>query len=312
MAVQEPTSNRPDDEADVGILNVAVAAGASASLGEDDNDDDEDGSSDLSDDEPPTLYDVHIGLQCAHYNWAGSCCASDRADGTTTTPALPTTLGLRIDGVGDLPLPLSDFHARVLKSDRNSCEIKEESYHRVHSVASKRIHIHNPAWEKARIQLVRTVAHKLGLRPDRLSAELNMLLFMEKGSRIDRCSIENKGKNILGTLFVQLPSVFTGGKVSVFDGGKDTDGEEREETTTNFDLGVSSGDAAFSCHFVCHYSDCEFEVSNIQSGSRVLLKYSLHCKVGANYGAKPTANKLINGMVRKILLFTIRVSYRTI
>ena len=250
MAVQEPTSNRPDDEADVGILNVAVAAGASASVGEvDDDNNDDDDSSDLSEDEPQTLYDVHMGLKYAHYNWTGSCCASDRADGTTTTPALPTTLGLRIDRVGDLPLPLSDFHARVLKSNRNSREIKEDSYHRVHSVASKRIHIHNPAWEKARNELVRTVAFKLGVLPDHLSAKLDMLLFMEKDSRIERCSIANKGVTFLGTLFVQLPSVFTGGQVSVFDGGKDTDGEEREETTTNFDLGVSSGDAAFSCYF---------------------------------------------------------------
>jgi hypothetical protein len=300
MAVQEPTSNRPDDEADVGILNVAVAAGASSNVGEDDDDNNEDDdSSDLSEDEPQTLYDVHMGLIIAHNNWTGSCCASDRADGTTTTPALPTTLGLRIDRVGDLPLPLSDFHARVLKSNRNSREIKEDSYHRVHSVASKRIHIHNPAWEKARNELVRTVAFKLGVLPDHLSAELDMLLFMEKDSRIDRCSIANKGVTFLGTLFVQLPSVFTGGQVSVFDGGKDTDGEEREEATTNFDLGVSSGDAAFSCYFVCHYSDCEFDISKIQSGSRVLLKYSLHYKVGPNYGEKPTANELINGMVRR-------------
>ncbi len=305
MAVQEPTSNRPDDEADVGILNIAVAAGASASLGDDDDDDDDDNDDDvtrdLSKDEPPTLYDVHMGLKYALLSWAGSCCASDRADGTTTTPALPTTLGLRIDRVGDLPLPLSDFHARVLKSNRNSREIEEDSYHRVHSVASKRIHIHNPAWEKARIQLVRMVAHKLGLSPDCLSAELDMLLFMEKGSRIDRCSIVSKGGTFLGTLFVQLPSVFTGGKVSVFVGGEDSDGEEREETTTNFDLGVSSGDAAFSCYFVCHYNDCEFEISQIRSGSRVLLKYSLHCKVGP----KPTANSLINGMVRMTLLFAL-------
>jgi hypothetical protein len=300
MAVQEPTSNRPDDEADVGILNVAVAAGASASVGDDD-DDDEDDSSDLSDDEPPTLYDVHMGLQYAHYKGAGSCCASDRADGTTTTPALPTTLGLRIDRVGDLPLPLSEFHARVLKSNRNSSEIEDDSYHRVHSVASKRIHVHNPAWEKARSQLVRAVAFKLGRHPDYLTAKLEMLLLMEKGSHIDRCSIENKGKNVLGTLFVQLPSVFTGGKVSIFVGGEDTDGDEREETTTNYDLGVSSGDAAFSCYFVCHYSDCEFEISKIQSGSRVLLKYSLHYEVQP----KPTANSLNNSMVRRILLFGI-------
>lgn len=113
----------------------------------DDNDANDD-ASDLSDDfEFGALYNVHLSLERAQFHDVGSFCASDRADGTTMTPALPTMLGLRIDSVGNLPLPLSEFHARSLKSNRNSREIEDELYHRVHSVASNRIHIHNPAWE---------------------------------------------------------------------------------------------------------------------------------------------------------------------
>ncbi len=63
------------------------------------------------------------------------------------------------------------------------------------------------------------------------------LLFMEKGSRIDCCLVENKGANYLGMMFVQLPSVILGGKVSVFeDGGElDSNGDEWEKTSANFD-----------------------------------------------------------------------------
>jgi hypothetical protein len=196
MAFQGPSSDRPDDaEADVGILNVdvAAAAGASIAVAVDNDTNNDDDTLDLS----TSLYDVHVNLQyVTSWSGAGSCCASDRADGTTTTPALPSTLGLRIDRVGDLPLPLSDFHAKLIKSNRNSREIEEKTHHGVHSVPSKRIHIHNPAWKVALEQMVRTVAYKLGVAPKFLSAELKMLLLMEKGSRIDRCSIDSGGATV--------------------------------------------------------------------------------------------------------------------
>lgn len=299
MAFQGPSSDRPDDaEADVGILNVdvAAAAGASIAVAVDNDTNNDDDTLDLS----TSLYDVHVNLQyVTSWSGAGSCCASDRADGTTTTPALPSTLGLRIDRVGDLPLPLSDFHAKLIKSNRNSREIEEKTHHGVHSVPSKRIHIHNPAWKVALEQMVRTVAYKLGVAPKFLSAELKMLLLMEKGSRIDRCSIDSGGATVMGTLFIQLPSVFTGGKVGVFvPGGEDSDGIAREETSTRFDLGVTSGESAFSCYFVCHYGDCEFEIAKIQSGSRVLLQYSLHY---SKDGPMPTGCSIEDSMVREII-----------
>ena len=44
-------------------------------------------------------------------------------------------------------------------------------------------------------KLVQTVAYKLGVDPYRLSAELDMLLFMEQGSCVDRCSNANESQN---------------------------------------------------------------------------------------------------------------------
>lgn len=80
LAVQGPSSNRPDAKADVGIFNVDLAV--SASVGGDNNDDKDD-ENDVSNlfDEPSALYNIHIGLQYAYSKGAGSCCASDRADG---------------------------------------------------------------------------------------------------------------------------------------------------------------------------------------------------------------------------------------
>ena len=234
--------------------------------------------------------------ECLEYiNYTGSCCASDKADGTTLTPALPTTLGLRVTGVGDLPLPLSDWHAKTLKSNINTVEINNGSYHKAYTVDSKRVCIKNPVWKSSLEKLVQTVAYKLGVDPTKLTAELQSLLYMEKGSYVERCKTTDEGGNVLGTLFIQLPSVFTGGEISIFNAGEHEDeedgDEEGEEEETCFQLGAS-GDASFACHFVCHYKDCEYEFAKIKSGSRVLLRYSLR------YGGQkvPTASALNNSM----------------
>jgi len=244
--------------------------------------------------EPSSLYDVYSSLNYANYT--GSCCASDKADGTTLTPALPTTLGLRVNGVGDLPLPLSDWHAKTLKSNRNTVKINNGTYHKSYTVDSNRIRIKNPTWTVSLEKLVKTVAYKLGVNPSKLSAELHSLLYMEKGSRVDRCKNTDQGTNVLGTLFVQLPSVFTGGKVSIFNsngGGDNNESEEEDEEDTAgvFQLGAG-GDASFSSHFFCHYKDCEYEFAKIKSGSRVLLRYTLR------YGGEktPTSSLLHTSM----------------
>ena len=108
-----------DGGVDLGILDAAAADN-------NDNDNEESGANNDEEDddnssfsvEPSSLYDVYSSLRYANYT--GSCCAADKADGTTLTPALPTTLGLRVTGVGDLPLPLSDWHAKTLKSNINT------------------------------------------------------------------------------------------------------------------------------------------------------------------------------------------------
>ena len=46
----------------------------------------------------------------------GNCCYADIADGSTTSPALPSTVGLRISGVGNVPLPILGHQANKIKS----------------------------------------------------------------------------------------------------------------------------------------------------------------------------------------------------
>lgn len=159
----------------------------------------------------------------------------------------------------------------------------------VYQVEEHSIDIQNPVWDASLTKLVRTVAFKFGIRPDDLSAKLDMLLYMEKGSSIDWCSNVEEDEKIIGSMLIQLPSIFTGGKISVFDGGEDVDEEDEENFITSFKMGKSNNQAEFACHFVCHYSDCQYKIKEITSGSRVLLRYSL---VYNNDGESPTAELL--------------------
>lgn len=89
-----------------------------------------------------------------------------------------------------------------------------------------------------------------------------------QGSYIDRSLASNDWPNALGELIVQLPSVFTGGRVSIYY----NDDEERAQST--FCLGADEG-ASFSCYFLAHYKDCEFAIEKLRLGHRMLLTYSV-------------------------------------
>lgn len=161
--------------ADVGVLGASAGRRGAGNGGG--------GGDDASDSaaEPTCLYDVYNSVSYAAYREScGHFCASDIADGTTLTPALPTTLGLRVTGVGDLPLPLSEFHAKALKSNPNTRLVDQDSYHKVYSVDSRRVKIKNPAWAASLDSLVRTAAYKLGVKPECLSAKFDKMLLFEK------------------------------------------------------------------------------------------------------------------------------------
>ena len=92
---------------------------------------------------------------------------------------------------------------------------------------------------------------------------------MEKGGYIKRIS---SVEGVKGALIIQLPSKFTGGALTIYHSE-----ENGEEESFKFSMGAGV-DAMFSCHFACHFSDCDYEMAKIKSGSRTYLSYSLHYK----------------------------------
>mmetsp|Transcript_17161 Transcript_17161/g.26881 ORF Transcript_17161/g.26881 Transcript_17161/m.26881 type:complete len:958 (-) Transcript_17161:146-3019(-) len=230
--------------------------------------------------------DVYNALKNAKF--IGSSSFGGKADGTMTIPALPPMSGLFVHDIGRISLPIAPSQANTLKA--HSWKTNDDVFTNIYQVEAHSIDIQNPFWDASLSKLVKTVAFKFGIRPDNLSAKLDMLLHMEKGSSIDWCSNVEEDENIIGSMLIQLPSIFTGGKISVFDGDEDVDEENEADFITSFNMGESNNEAEFACHFVCHYSDCQYEIEEITSGSRVLLRYSL--LYNGNDGVVPTADLL--------------------
>eukprot|EP00986_Skeletonema_menzelii_P006158 scaffold2330_cov136-Skeletonema_menzelii.AAC.9 len=199
--------------------------------------------------------------------FCGNCCYADIADGSTASPALPPIVGLRISGVGNVPLPITDYHGNEIK--KRAIIDDEETSSGVYEIEAEKIKILNPQWHESFKKLVETVAFKLGVDPSYLTAELDGLLYIEKGGYIERCCDH---EDVMGSLFIQLPSKFTGGALTIYN--KVEVENEEEVESFKFTLGVGQ-EAMYSCHFACHFADCEYEMAKLHSGSRVLLRYSL-------------------------------------
>jgi len=227
-------------------------------------------------------WDVYKNILQYGTEYCGNCCYADIADGSTTSPALPSTVGLRISGVGNVPLPISDDHGNEIKKRAPS---EEEDNNGVYEIEASKIKIQNPQWDNSFKQLLTTVAYKLGVNPSKLTAELDGLTYMEKGGYIERSNDDDDDGNdngVLGAIIIQLPSKFTGGALTIYNCEEDEEededeDDEEEEKSFKFTLGAGE-EAAYSCHFACHFLDCEYEMAKLWSGSRVLLRYSLHYK----------------------------------
>ena len=113
---------------------------------------------------------------------------------------------------------------------------------------------------------------------------------MEKNSKIDWCTNADEGSDVIGTLFVQLPSKFSGGKIGIY---KWNEEYQEEASYSTFTLGAS-GDASYACHCLVHYADCEYEFARIESGARVLLRYGLQHRAPI---AKPSAALISQSMI---------------
>ena len=231
----------------------------------------------------------------------GSTCAAGPAS------CLPSVPGLHVEGVGDIPLPISDAQAKLLASVSEQAPhgkgmetIVDKSVRNTLQVDPSKITIQNPAWDPCLKKLVHQAAESLGVSPSLVKAELYKLLLYEEGGFFKKHRDTEKAKGMFATLVVQLPSKFTGGSFVVSHGGE----------CETFSLGAG-GDAAYDCHFVCHYADCEHEIKKVESGHRLALIYSLCYSGPGKPSADDVAHNDLSTSLERSTCRRIHVRYST-
>jgi len=197
---------------------------------------------------------------------------------------LPCLPGLHVEGVGLIPLPLTQETANRLKriysegtllNNNTTTETANDGF----QVDPNLVTITNPQWKPCFQNVLgwalRRLAYSKPKEKESLKYKLCRLVLLEKG---DAMNLDNKeGDGRFATLVVQLPSVFTGGACTV-----SYDGENAKTVSW------ASSYAPYTCHFAAHYADCKQESLPVESGLQLVLVYSLHIK-----DRKPTARQIV-------------------
>ena len=130
---------------------------------------------------------------------------------------------------------------------------------------SSLIQIKNPDWETGLAKLVDRVAEALGTTR-KVEAKLYKLLLYKEGGHFKKHRDTEKEKNMFATLILQLPSVYEGGALVVYN---------KNGSKSTHDFGQETGKAPYLVHFAAHYADLEHEILTVTKGYRLALVYSL-------------------------------------
>lgn len=191
----------------------------------------------------------------------GNFSASGKLD-----PILP---GLRIDGVGEVALPLSEHQAlQIIQKcqqapfGRGEKTLIDNSVRNVWQISPQAFKLANPEWNVRMENVCEKVAHQLGLFPSKFHFELYKLLVYTKGSFFIEHRDTEKLPNMLATLVVCLPSPHEGGELIVRQG----------DQTCQYSF---AGQDKFNPEYAVFYADCYHEVKPVTSGYRLCLIYNL-------------------------------------
>lgn len=108
--------------------------------------------------------------------------------------------------------------------------------------------IKNSIWENKLQELVDHITVEFGCSDLKLTPKLEKIVLHKKGNDLLKYC-ENSEKNLFARLLIQLPSVFKGGELKVYN----------NETMKRFDFGQSSVKCASSIHYTAFYADLDYD-----------------------------------------------------
>lgn len=183
-----------------------------------------------------------------------------------------------VEGVGKIPFPITKEYVDKLKAiaeqaphGRGTETIVDTSVRNTLQIDASKVStgarpdVYDGDWARDLFDDEAGIA--LGLDCDVIKFTLYKLLLYEPGSFFAKHRDTEKVEGMFGTLVVQCPSEFKGGKFIVSHNGE----------TKTF---VQDDKKGFS--YIALYADCEHEIEPIESGYRVALVYSMSYKGAGN------------------------------
>ncbi|KAF5659957.1 hypothetical protein FHETE_9239 [Fusarium heterosporum] len=178
---------------------------------------------------------------------------------------LPPDLGISVNGVGRIPLPLNESHARRIISKahrapygKGSDTIVDTTVRNTWEIDPTQFAITWSGWSSSLRNIRGVVAQQLGINTT-VHADLYKMLLYEKGAMFKAHTDTEKIPGMFGTLVISLPSKHTGGEVVLKHSG-----EKVMYESSKFEVSCAGW-----------YSDVSHEVRPVTSGYRWVLTYNL-------------------------------------
>jgi 2OG-Fe(II) oxygenase superfamily len=193
-----------------------------------------------------------------------------------TIPSLVFPLPMvTVQGVGKLSFPLMEMVVEPLKAvsekapfGKGTETVQDDNVRKAWQMDASKVMLGGgKAWDKALQSIVDTACNDLGFSTQRIQqfgihAILYKLLLYEAGGHFTPHQDTEKEDGMFGTLVIQLPSLFTGGELSVWHNGE----------TKKFNL-ADQCEEQFK--HIAFYTDCEHQLHPITSGVRICLVFNL-------------------------------------
>jgi hypothetical protein len=182
-----------------------------------------------------------------------------------------------------LPSMIREIKQRAIES--SSSKARELQFD------SSIISLSNPKWDEALKTLMIHVADSLGLERSKVGCRLDKVILEDTGD-CRHTTVHEGEVNHIGSLEIQLPSIFKGGAQIVRHDGMES----------AFDMGADDSSCKHDTWFLARFAGCEHEIQTITEGCRLVVAYSLVWK-----GAGPAPRAPPMAAVRQ-LVQTLRTS----
>lgn len=199
----------------------------------------------------------------------------------------PCFLGLNVDKVGTVGLPLTDYQAQQIIAQCHQAPfgqgektVVDTDVRRVFELEPEHFSIDNPEWNTRLKTVVEEAKAELGLADSPVKHELYKMLLYQEGDFFVPHRDTEKMDNMFATLVVVLPSAHQGGELII----------NHEGRCKRFASGGHQ--SPYSMSYAAFYADCQHEVKPVTEGYRLCLIYNLALE---NVSKQPAAPQ--NGSV---------------